>query len=96
MRVVVVRIVSGERKLLGYLRRYLFEVEAGVLLGSVTAPLEREILNCMEDAVATGYMIVSCRKSATGYRIPYFSMRHSRAIELDGVWLVEKLRKSAR
>jgi len=94
MRVVVIRIVSGESTTVGFLRRYLFEMETGFLLGSVTAPLERGLLDALESRGTSGYMIVSCRRSAAGYRIPYFSMPNARVIDLDGLALVEKYGRS--
>ena len=58
MRVVVARILSGKPGVEGYLRRYMFELEKGILIGSVTASLERDLLETLEKSDATGYMIV--------------------------------------
>ena len=94
MRLVVVRIVSGEQPLMGYLRRYMFEIESGLLVGSVTHALETELLATLEGSGARGYLLVSDNRDAAGYRIPYFHMSGASKIDMDGIQLIEKRKNS--
>lgn len=90
MRLTLVRLISPPASLVGYLRRYMFQLEAGVLLGSVNAPLLTELVATLESHDARGFLVVSDPASPTGYGIPYFSMQGTQLTHIVGLPFVEK------
>lgn len=72
----------------------MFELETGFLVGSITAPLEKDLVEALESAEARGYMVVSDYRSAAGYRIPYFRMPGSVVTDVDGIQFIQRLVKS--
>ena len=90
MRLALVRLISPPTSLVGYLRRYMFQLETGVLLGSINAQILKELVATMELHTPRGFLVVSDSSSPTGYAIPYFSMKGTRLTSIDGLPFVER------
>lgn len=72
MRIMLARLVSPNTQVYGYLRRFMIELEAGILLGSATKPLQDEVVLLMQETKTEGYLIVSDATSEAGFCGPVF------------------------
>lgn len=94
MRMMVIRLVSPPAPIYGYLRRFMIELEAGLLVGSCTRPLLNEVLSILRDSGVKGYVLLPEPKSEAGFSVPYFSRDGHDLLDSDGVVLVRTREQS--
>lgn len=94
MRMIVVRLVSPPAQLYGYLRRFMLEMEIGLLVGSCTKPIIDEIVQAMHRRKVEGFVLLADSTSETGFIIPYFQKKGWDLEDFDGVFLAKKLLQS--
>lgn len=92
---IVVRLVTPNQQLLGYLKRFMLEVDAGLLVGSGNRELIDEVAGSLSRQKPKGLMIVSDVRSESGFCFRYFCIDGKEIIDFDGVEMIEKPFKTA-
>lgn len=89
---VVIVMENASISLRGELTRWLFEVKAGVFLGTISA-LVREKLweKVCEEQVEGGALIIFNAKNEQGFEILSHGNPHRAVIDLDGIQLIRML-----
>ena len=94
MKLMVIRLIVPSRQLLGYLKRFMLEMDAGMLVGSGNKRLIEEVEDSLRTSNARGFLIVSNTRNESGYEVKYYRMDDERLIDFDGIVLLEKAVKS--
>lgn len=94
MRLIIIKLVTPPAQVYGYFRRFMVEMERGLLVGSCTKVHLEDILRVMRESKPKGWLVVSDTKAETGFEIRYYCRKDSQIADFDGVFLPITLKKS--
>lgn len=91
MGLTIVRMIAPDERIRGYLKRFMLEFDAGLLIGTCQKPLLDEVVQVMSEAEISGFVVTSRDREECGYVVLYYSILGVRLVDFDGIAFVEKL-----
>lgn len=91
MRMLLVRLVAPPPQVAGYLRRFMIELDSGILVGACTRPLLDQVVALLQSHEVNGFVVLSNPQAEAGFSVPYYRRMARILVDFDGVLLVESL-----